>query len=241
MLAGETLTGLQKGDFTTLRVWVDDDGSGSPGFVDVTSLTGSSVHNTVQAGGGINVAQNGSVYTVTNTAQGQVGATGSQGSQGPPGIKGDTGDQGLQGASGQGGAPGPQGNTGGVGATGQQGPQGPQGPIGLTGATGQPGSQGVQGAHGDLGPQGPIGLTGAASTIPGPQGIQGVAGPPGPSVTGPAGQDATNHIHCDDGQGNTVDIYNPTILSFQNCTGTTMGSTVALVFLYYRRSLRALV
>ena len=51
----------------------------------------------------------------------------------------------------------------------------------------------------------------------------------GPSVTGPAGQDATNHIHCDDGSGGSVDIYNPTILSIQYCIGTTMGSTVALV------------
>ena len=69
MLSGEALTGLQKGDFTTLRVWVDDDGSGSPGFVDVTSLTGTSAHTSVLAGGGIHVAQNGSVFTVTNNAQ----------------------------------------------------------------------------------------------------------------------------------------------------------------------------
>ena len=54
-------------------------------------------------------------------------------------------------------------------------------------------------------------------------------GDQGDSITGPPGQDATNLIHVTDGQGTTVEISNPTILSFQRCLGEVIGGTVAQV------------
>ena len=51
------------------------------------------------------------------------------------------------------------------------------------------------------------------------QAIKGDKGDPITGETGPAGKDATNLIHVTDGQGATVEVSNPTILSFQKCIG----------------------
>ena len=59
--------------------------------------------------------------------------------------------------------------------------------------------------------------------------VVGEKGDQGDSITSPPGQDATNLIHVTDGQGTTVEISNPTILSFQKCLGEVIGGTVAQV------------
>ena len=46
---------------------------------------------------------------------------------------------------------------------------------------------------------------------------------------GDTGQDATILIHITDGAGTTVNVTNPTILSFQKCLGEIVGGTVAQV------------
>ena len=226
MINEQELTGELRGDFTELRVLQNGE------FVDVLALMAANTSgvNDIQSGGGLAVSISNGIATITNTAQGSVGPSGGQGADGEKGPKGDVGPEGLQG---------PDGPTGATGVQGPEGPVGPQGSAGKdaapaekgnTGAQGPEGPQGPKGIQGPPGPQGPSavnGVNGADSTVPGPRGLTGLKGDTGPK--GDTGQDATSLIHISDGQGTTVEVTNPTILSFQMCLGEVVGGTVAQV------------
>ena len=85
----QTLTGLQEGDFTSLRVWSETQGQ----FIGIIDLlaSGATGVTSLHAGSGLVVTGGNGAYTIVNT---EMGSQGAFGPQGPPGvgIKGDKGD-----------------------------------------------------------------------------------------------------------------------------------------------------